>query len=62
MTMEDERKTHGDRFAAAVRGIPGHHVTKAMNQLTPGHLWDGSSKTRMARARQTGDREWHQTL
>ena len=41
-------KTHEEIFMAAVRGIPTHHVTKALSALTPGINWMKCSKTHMA--------------
>jgi hypothetical protein len=40
--------TNREAFLAAVRGIPNHHLTQALNQLTPGIDWRGSSRARMA--------------
>lgn len=37
-------------FMAAVRGIPNHHVTKALNTLTPGTDWRNSTKNSMSGA------------
>lgn len=41
-------KERGLRFMAAVRGIPAHHVTKAMTALTPGVNWMYCSKRHIA--------------
>ncbi len=40
--------TNREVFLAAVRGIPNHHLTQALNQLTPGTDWRGSSRALMA--------------
>lgn len=36
------------QFLDAVRGIPANHVAQALNTFTPGILWTGCSKARMA--------------
>jgi hypothetical protein len=36
------------QFLDAVRGIPANHVAQALNTFTPGILWTGSTKARMA--------------
>jgi hypothetical protein len=46
----DEYMRTPDAFMAAVRGIPTHHVTRALNSLTPGIDWRGTTKGRMAEA------------
>jgi len=38
----------GKNFLAAVRGIPTHHVAKALCTFTSGIDWTGSSKQRLA--------------
>jgi hypothetical protein len=38
----------GKEFLAAVRGIPAHHVTKALNTYTPGINWARCTKQLMA--------------
>jgi len=48
--------TKGEQFLAAVRGIPNHHVTKALGSLTPGTDWAGCSKSHMARALDDAER------
>ena len=37
-----------DKFMAAVRGIPAHHVTKALNRQMSGIDWSRCSKGLMA--------------
>lgn len=46
--IHEERKRYCEKFSAAVRGIPGNHLTKAMNALTPGMIWNKCSKASMA--------------
>lgn len=38
----------GLRFMSLVRGVPAHHVTKAMTALTPGVDWMYCSKRHIA--------------
>lgn len=42
-------------FMAAVRGIPTHHVTKALSSMTPGINWTRCSKKSMADAYATSN-------
>lgn len=37
-------------FLAAMKGIPTHHVAYAMGQATPGVVWKGCTKARLAEA------------